>query len=55
MTMIEASDFAIPTERPRTVELKIKKIKRMTIVHFGLRRLFCSDMFRKRLIMNIGE
>jgi hypothetical protein len=55
MTMIEASGFAIPIERPRTVELKIKKIRRMTIVHFGLRRLFSSEMFRKRLVMNIGE
>jgi hypothetical protein len=29
MTMIEASGFAIPIERPRMVELKIEKIRRM--------------------------
>jgi hypothetical protein len=54
MTMIEASGFAIPIERPRTVELKIKKIRKMIIVYFGLRRPF-FEMFRKRLVMNIGE
>jgi hypothetical protein len=55
MTMIEASGFAIPIERPRTVELKIKKIGEMIIVYFGLRRPFSSGLFRKKLVMNIGE
>jgi hypothetical protein len=55
MTMIEASCFAIPIERPRTVGLKIKKIRKMIIVHFSLRRLFSSEMFRKRLVTNVGE
>jgi hypothetical protein len=49
MTMIEVSGFTIPIERPRTVELKIKKIRRTTIVHFGVRRPFFSEMFIKRL------
>jgi hypothetical protein len=55
MTMIEASGFAIPNERPRTVELKIKNIRRTTIVHFGVSRPFSSEVFTKRIFLKIGE